>query len=1442
MLKVNKGSTSRPFKYLKEVNMLTDITQYKIPEDIVRRENEQSMFRKGYLDHNEELQKSLKAYKDKVEDLLNTSNYDNINNKLIASFDKFCRDYTEAMTKYLRHKADNPSWAVTGRSGRNARRDAKMNDRQTNLLLNMNAIVDYMNKAIDKARSQIKVANKKDEAEEVANFISSNILPKFATKDIKVGNSIKRAPTLNGYAVLKDWGSYSVYAPSGKEIKSFDTRATQKDAKEWLFWYLNKKGIYKPEEVSATVTKLNKATIDVVSEDGEYRLINKGSQGYAIQTNKTGKWLIYKELGDNLSRLNKTMARDYYARLLLYGRCFTSQYYNDKERYNAKREELFPISNVKDTISTEKVDNKSYEDSDNYKLLNNVTSLKPTLDKHNNLSVEKAIKLGKSEVVVKLKIANSLYGSMLNIKWNGDISDFNILCKQSDLFTHLRNLGYQMKVARQTSDNYFVFSDLVNYDKNIVITEFALKDHWDRVHKAAKLALNILDAYNNVPKNKKLYHVAKKENKDSILKDGLLATKAGSNTGLAVPGSVYVTTDVDALVSSMTQFKKGEYIIFEVNPSGYKLKPDFYEPSLFGVSFYIQDSIEPNDLKIVGVLEDGVQKQYSIDDNKDDFMSDKEMFADDLDSFIKLDKITKVNILIDNKSIELECIRGNNVIITLDNKDYNLSLDDFKSIIKDRGLALTIKDLNKPNTVDSLVSKEELEDYLYDYSDIEVNKDSYNIVYKEDGNYKAYMQVNFNEPVGKYIVHFKYVDKYLHNAEVFPYINAMTKVKSDTIFSTLEGSQLTVKKSIYNKSSLESQANLVDDIKASWLDFKAQVDIVDDYIKSDLEAIEKVSSEPSLKDYATSIIGVTPKEVGRNALQWDDLPTGNKNLRGRLKVSEKQILSSIYLEDVDTQAFTDVFTSEHDSILKALGFIRRNGNSFFYKENVKDIGKQLPNVWEDFNNAITQLSDILRDINNEKPKEAREVLKNFEHKVKSDKYSLIVRGDIWKDSKVMTYFEIHDEVGKMIYNQSINTSFSLLEDREDDIKYLLSRGYVTPIYNYLDRGITNTFQVALRNAKHSEKKEIEEEEFRKYWLDKEVKRDYVAKEIKNLASKLGVAYALRGSIARVLVPFDTLTQAQLDSLGAILKDTDKSVSSLQDLCKTYGNITEFKGLPDSNAPKTMPFNISSEELDAHNKLYNFLKTHESEIKNKKTAKSIKREAKAPIEATKMQSDSTAKKERSTSDIHSAERMAKLFLVKDKNHREQLERLVPIVKKLANDVDRDPDFNSFFLEEPTEMRKYKLPTVALALTCYDTTKTRQELVKTPLYKKFNNARGTSLIAKWHKNIDPDGEECMMCFFVDKQWEKESRDNLNAIKRFMRLHESIGHKIYVNGVEMLLESIEQGVATILNNGNYIDLDLDAMYVYESTQCSDVCVDVKDDLLNKPRVRRKLKIREK
>ena len=233
---------------------INDIESYIIDSELSKRENSVSMFRSKDTDHTKQIQEYFTNKQNEVLEVLSNCNNKQIEYNLKMALQRFKRDYQTNYIKQLQHRASNPSWIITGRSGRNSRRDEKMNNRYDKLLKESLEITNKFDKAISKAKKDIKQQEKEAVKKHFEDNTKDIIIPKFkrvkksysviATNNIfnDSGNMIEGTMyEYEGYYIFKNWGSFRVYDNKGNELHNVKTQGTLEDAKKWLIYYLNNK-------------------------------------------------------------------------------------------------------------------------------------------------------------------------------------------------------------------------------------------------------------------------------------------------------------------------------------------------------------------------------------------------------------------------------------------------------------------------------------------------------------------------------------------------------------------------------------------------------------------------------------------------------------------------------------------------------------------------------------------------------------------------------------------------------------------------------------------------------------------------------------------------------------------------------------------------------------------------------------------------------------------------------------------------------------------------------------------------------------------------------------------------------------------------------------------------------------------------------------------------
>ncbi|EQB4341425.1 TPA: hypothetical protein ACXDAZ_002687 [Clostridium botulinum] len=235
---------------------IDDIETYTVSKELSKRENENSMFRRNDTDHTKELQDVLRSANNNVIELCNMEGCTPyIEYKAKTILQSFKKDYTSAYISVLEHRANNPSWAVTGRGGLNVRRYNKKQEQLTNKMHYQSKLIDKFNYKIDKLQNQI-INNEKQKLKiELENNLNSiEEVPKFKRVKIEINGEPnanifdltnasytkeKMGHQLDNYTIIKNWGCFRVYNSKGAEVWHIKTNENLDVAKKYVLYLIN---------------------------------------------------------------------------------------------------------------------------------------------------------------------------------------------------------------------------------------------------------------------------------------------------------------------------------------------------------------------------------------------------------------------------------------------------------------------------------------------------------------------------------------------------------------------------------------------------------------------------------------------------------------------------------------------------------------------------------------------------------------------------------------------------------------------------------------------------------------------------------------------------------------------------------------------------------------------------------------------------------------------------------------------------------------------------------------------------------------------------------------------------------------------------------------------------------------------------------------------------
>ena len=215
-----------------ELTEINDIN-FNIDKTISDRENDGHWtFRTEKRDHQKEILNYLENYK---KDYLNT--IEPLKNKTTKNyynkwFNSYINRYYNNYYNRLKNNASNPSWLVTGRSGRNTNKDRKYQSRYDNLIKELTSLEEEFKSKINKIKSAVKKEKvSKIKAELNTDSLDVKLLDAVLVKQKininsqAVDNIFNNTNTnvncynyKNKYYMIKNWGYWRLYNNKGNEI------------------------------------------------------------------------------------------------------------------------------------------------------------------------------------------------------------------------------------------------------------------------------------------------------------------------------------------------------------------------------------------------------------------------------------------------------------------------------------------------------------------------------------------------------------------------------------------------------------------------------------------------------------------------------------------------------------------------------------------------------------------------------------------------------------------------------------------------------------------------------------------------------------------------------------------------------------------------------------------------------------------------------------------------------------------------------------------------------------------------------------------------------------------------------------------------------------------------------------------------------------------------
>ena len=219
---------------------IDDIETYVIDQKTQDREHGAHwIFRTTKRDHTKEIQHLFNSWNDEVKKLIKTTDNQSVIYHLKKDLQRFKKRYYDLYVKYLTLKGNNPSWAVTGRAGRNMSRYSRLLDRENAVMLQLAEIPEEFKRKLSEAKDRIRYTEKEKIKKQVSKI--DNIIEfKAENKEFTFMNhrEKKRAYVYGEWFICKAWGAFRIFFKD-REVHTMLTTETLNDAKKYATYLIS---------------------------------------------------------------------------------------------------------------------------------------------------------------------------------------------------------------------------------------------------------------------------------------------------------------------------------------------------------------------------------------------------------------------------------------------------------------------------------------------------------------------------------------------------------------------------------------------------------------------------------------------------------------------------------------------------------------------------------------------------------------------------------------------------------------------------------------------------------------------------------------------------------------------------------------------------------------------------------------------------------------------------------------------------------------------------------------------------------------------------------------------------------------------------------------------------------------------------------------------------
>ncbi|MET3209943.1 UNVERIFIED_CONTAM: hypothetical protein ABIC26_002891 [Paenibacillus sp. PvR008] len=256
---------------------IEDLDQYTVSDELQARLHSSSMFQ---VDYKKDCYNTFLEIQEIAKKTIDEVNDTSIQYQIKKYLQSFKKRYYEKYIEILNHRANNPSWAVTGRGGLNVRRYNKMQDRYGNMLGEFSKMRQGFENKMNRFRDSVRQVEQ-DKIKKAVNNVTTTLEFKVEQKEINVAGYKEKVRTYNykNYMIAKSWGMFRVFK-DGKEVETtLKTTSRLDEAKQFVNYLVGKEEQVTDEAINNSDNKRR-----ILQEESGSK--NSNQQQYISKINK----------------------------------------------------------------------------------------------------------------------------------------------------------------------------------------------------------------------------------------------------------------------------------------------------------------------------------------------------------------------------------------------------------------------------------------------------------------------------------------------------------------------------------------------------------------------------------------------------------------------------------------------------------------------------------------------------------------------------------------------------------------------------------------------------------------------------------------------------------------------------------------------------------------------------------------------------------------------------------------------------------------------------------------------------------------------------------------------------------------------------------------------------------------------------------------------------